>query len=107
MLYPRFIAVALLAGSMGLGAYAWAQGAGTTAPAGPAAPAATATTPAADALPLPALLDKLTAQGYRDISEVERKGDRKVEVKAIAPDGRRKELYVDARTGEILKVEND
>lgn len=106
MLYPRFIAVALLAGSMGLGAYAWAQGAGTTAPASPAAPAATATQ-AADALPLPALLDKLTAQGYRDISEVERKGDRKVEVKAIAPDGRRKELYVDARTGEILKVEND
>lgn len=106
MLYPRFIAVALLAGSMGLGAYAWAQGAGTTAPTAPTAPATT-NAPATDALPLPALLDKLTAQGYRDISEVERKGDRKVEVKATAPDGRRKELYVDARTGEILKVEND
>ncbi len=104
MLYPRFIAVALLAGSMGLGAYAWAQGAGTPAPATATAPTTAAP---ADALPIPALLDKLTAQGYRDISEVERKGDRKVEVKAIAPDGRRKEIYVDARTGEILKVEND
>lgn len=104
MLYPRFIAVALLAGSMGLGAYAWAQGAGTPAPATATAPTTAAPV---DALPIPALLDKLTAQGYRDISEVERKGDRKVEVKAIAPDGRRKEIYVDARTGEILKVEND
>lgn len=104
MLYPRFIAVALLAGAVGLGTYAWAQGAGTTAPASPASPAAA--TPA-EALPIPALLDKLTAQGYRDIREVERKGDRKVEVKATAPDGSRKEIYVDARTGDILKVEND
>ena len=104
MLYPRFIAVALLAGSMGLGAYAWAQGAGTTGPVSPGAPV---TGSQAEALPIPALLDKLTAQGYRDIREVERKGDRKVEIKATAPDGRRQEIYVDARTGEILKVENE
>lgn len=101
MPYPRFLAGLLLTGSLAAGAYAYAQGAGTGA-----APAV-GQTASIDTLPMPALLDKLSAQGYRDARSVERKSDKLVEVKAIGPDGHRQELYVDARTGEILKVERD
>lgn len=101
MPYPRLLAGLLLAGSLAAGAYAYAQGAGTGAApmSGPSM--------AADTLSMPALLDKLSAQGYRDARSVERKSDRLVEVKATGPDGQRQEIYVDARTGEILKVERD
>ncbi|MBP7339055.1 PepSY domain-containing protein [Niveispirillum sp.] len=101
MPYPRLLAGLLLSGSLATGAYAFAQGAGTAAPA--AAPQAAA----ADLLSMPALLDRLAAQGYRDARSIERKSDKLVEVKATGPDGRRQELYVDARSGEILKVERD
>lgn len=102
MPYPRLLAGLLLTGSLAAGAYAYAQGAGT----GAAAPVVGAPT-ASDTLSMPALLDKLSAQGYRDAHSVERKSDKLVEVKATDPDGHRQELYVDARTGEILKVERD
>ncbi len=101
MPYPRLLAGLLLTGSLAMGAYAFAQGAGTGA-VPMAAPAA-----AADSLSMPALLDRLAAQGYHDARSIERKSDKLVEVKAIGPDGRRQELYVDARTGDILKVEQD
>lgn len=101
MPYPRLLAGLLLTGSLAAGAYAYAQGAGTGAAAMPGS------SMAADTLSMPALLDKLSAQGYRDARSVERKSDKLVEVKATGPDGQRQELYVDARTGEILKVERD
>lgn len=101
MPYPRFLAGLLLTSSLAVGAYAYAQGAGTGA-----APVV-GQTAAIDTLSMPALLDKLSAQGYRDARSIERKSDKLVEVKAIGPDGHRQELYVDARTGEILKVERD
>lgn len=101
MPYPRLLAGLLLTGSLAAGAYAYAQGAGTGA-----APVV-GTAMATDTLSMPALLDKLSAEGYRDAHSVERKSDKLVEVKATGPDGRRQELYVDARTGEILKVERD
>lgn len=97
MPYPRLLAGLLLTGSLATAAYAFAQGAGT----------GTVPTIAADGLSMPALLDRLAAQGYRDARSIERKSDKLVEVKAIGPDGHRQELYVDARTGEILKVERD
>ncbi|OYQ37413.1 hypothetical protein CHU95_01605 [Niveispirillum lacus] len=102
MPYPRLLAGLLLTGSLAAGAYAYAQGAGTGVGAPTVGPAT-----ASDTLSLPALLDKLSAQGYRDAHAVERKSDKLVEVKAIGPDGRRQELYVDARTGDVLKVEHD
>lgn len=101
MPYPRLLAGLLLTGSLAAGAYAFAQGAGTGA-APLATPASTA-----ESLSMPALLDRLAAQGYHDARSIERKSDKLVEVKATGPDGRRQELYVDARTGEILKVERD
>ncbi len=70
-------------------------------PAAPAAPAATAV------LSFGALADKVTSQGFSDIREIERKSDKLYEVKARDAQGRWMELYVDARTGEILKSERD
>lgn len=103
MPYPRFLAALLLTGSLATGAYAVEQVSGTA----PAPAPAPSVAPAADSLPMPALLDRLASQGYRDIRSIERKSDKLVEIKAIGPDGRRQELDVDARTGEILKVERD
>ncbi|MEZ5646016.1 MAG: PepSY domain-containing protein [Burkholderiaceae bacterium] len=43
--------------------------------------------------------------GYTEIREIERKSDKLYEIKALDSEGRRTELYVDARTGEVLKSE--
>jgi hypothetical protein len=51
------------------------------------------------------VVDQISAQGYRDIREVERKSDKLYEVKARDESGQWVELYVDARSGEILKRE--
>lgn len=55
-------------------------------------------------LGIPQIHDKLTAAGYRDITSVERERNR-YEVKATAADGQRVELYVDPRSGEVIKTE--
>lgn len=100
MFFPRFVAAALLTASIASATYAVAQGAvGGTAPASPAVADA--------ALPLPELVSRLEAQGYHNAKSIERKSDKLVEIKAVGPDGQRKEIYVDSRTGEIMKVERD
>jgi len=66
------------------------------------APAAAAAQPAG--MSMQALKTKLTAAGYRDFEEIERKRGR-YEVKATDPKGQRVELYVDALTGDIVKSE--
>ncbi len=48
----------------------------------------------------------VTAAGYTDVREVEREGP-DYEVKARDADGRLWEIYVDARTGEIVDRERD
>lgn len=74
-----------------------------TAQAQPApAAAAPATAPAAP-MNFQQLVDRVVAQGYGDVREVERKSDKLYEVKARNPQGQRVELYVDARSGEILR----
>lgn len=45
-------------------------------------------------------------QGYQDIREIERKSDKLYEIEARDSAGAKVELYVDARTGEVLKIEN-
>ena len=50
------------------------------------------------------VLSRLGAAGFHDFEEIERESE-KYEVKAIDPQGRRVELYVDPVTGEILKTE--
>lgn len=74
-----------------------------SAPA-PAATAATATT-AAPSMGFQQVVDRVSALGYTDVREVERKGDKLFEVKARNPQGRRAELLVDARSGEVLRTE--
>lgn len=64
---------------------------------------------AASAVPAPGLnfqqvVDRVVAQGYSDIREVEREGDKLYEIKARDGQGRRVELKVDARSGEILRT---
>lgn len=87
----------LLAGAMGL-APAIAQ-TGT-------APATAPATASAPELSLPQILDKLSAAGYSAVEKIERKRNRALyEVKAVDRDGRRVELYLDARSGEVVKRE--
>lgn len=101
MINAKLTAAALLASSVLAGGYAIAQE--TTQPAGPAAgaPSTGAT------LTILEVIEKVAAQGYTDVSEVEREGDTLFEVKARGADGRKMELDVDARTGELLKSERD
>jgi uncharacterized membrane protein YkoI len=48
---------------------------------------------------------KLEAEGYRDFEKIERERNNRYEVKALDPQGRRVEVEVDARSGEILETE--
>ncbi|WP_114089475.1 PepSY domain-containing protein [Thalassospira profundimaris] len=48
------------------------------------------------------VIAKVKEQGYSDISEIEREGDR-YEVMAKNAEGKKVEIYVDAKTGEIIK----
>jgi hypothetical protein len=84
--------------SAGVAGTAWAQSA-SLANATPATASAT--------LSFGALADQLIGQGFSDIREIERKSDKLYEVKARDSQGRWMELYVDARSGEILKLERD
>lgn len=69
------------------------------APSVPAAPAA----PAAAPMNFQQIADRVVAQGYSDVREIERKSDKLYEVEAHDAKGRRVELSVDARSGEVLR----
>ena len=84
-----------------------AAGAGAQTAASAAASAAPVATAAATAMNFQQVVDRVVAQGYRDVREVERKGDKLYEVKARDGQGRRVELTLDARSGEILRTEAD
>lgn len=58
------------------------------------------------ALPMDQIVVKLREQGYGEIHEIEREHGR-YEVKGLGQDGRKVELYVDPKTGEILRQEKD
>ncbi|SNS37716.1 MULTISPECIES: PepSY domain-containing protein [unclassified Azospirillum] len=84
-----------------LGGFALAQN------ATPATPAATPALPQGQPMGMTQVIDHLSAKGYTEIREVERKSDKLFEVKARDSQGIRRELLVDARSGEILKDERD
>lgn len=67
-------------------------------------PAAQQTPAAVEVLPVRTLLDRVEAQGYRDIRQVEREDDH-YEVKATDAEGRRVKLKLDAHTGALIKAE--
>lgn len=115
MIYAKLTAATLLAGSVLVGGYAVAMeilqdtGPATTAtsPAttSPVGSAPVAGTQAPAPMSIPQLIDVLAKQGYTDVSEVERKTGAIYEIKARDANGNRRELYVDSRTGDILKEE--
>lgn len=47
--------------------------------------------------------ERVVTLGYTDIREIERESDKLYEVKALDAQGRRIDLVVDARTGEVLR----
>jgi len=57
-------------------------------------------------LALDDVLARLRSAGYSNFREIEREKGR-YEVKGSDAEGRRVELYVDARTGEVVKEERD
>ena len=73
----------------------------TAAPVAPVAPTAAASA----SMNFQQVVQRVVAQGYADVREVERKGDKLYEVKARDAQNRRVELTVDARSGEILREE--
>ncbi|WP_029001300.1 PepSY domain-containing protein [Azohydromonas australica] len=88
----RLLGAALLAAAAAIGVQAQ-----TVTPA----PAATPAT-AAPTLTMQQVIERLAARGYRDISEIELERDGSYEVEARDGQGRKVELKVDGRTGELL-----
>jgi uncharacterized membrane protein YkoI len=78
--------------------------AGTTGPIAQAtqAPAAESTAEKTE-LSMEQVIAKVKDQGYSDISEIEREDDGRYCVEARNPAGKEVEIYVDAKTGEIVK----
>jgi hypothetical protein len=85
----RRAALAALVAAASLGAVAQ-----TAAPAAAAAP-----------MSMMQMLERITAQGYREVREIEVKSDRLYEIKATNDKGQRVEMLVDARSGAVLKQE--
>ena len=78
-----------------LAAAAMAVAAQTT----PSAATATAAAP----MNFQQVVERIVAQGYADVREIERKSDKLYEIDAHDAKGRRVELTVDARSGEVLR----
>lgn len=87
-------------------AAAAALGAGTAQAQSPAPGAAPAATPAAPALTIRDIYDRMEAAGYRDMREIELSKGR-YEVKARNAQGERVKLYVNAGTGVVERTRSD
>jgi hypothetical protein len=95
---PKLAAVAVMTAAFSVGTQTLGQS--TTAPA-------TASRPAGTTLGIPELTERLSRDGFQDISEVKRKGDKLYKVTARDAQGRTREMEVDARTAEVLASEED
>lgn len=87
----RRTALAILVASASLGALAQSATSAT--------PAAAATAP----MSMMQVLERVTAQGFRDVREIELEDDRLYEIKATNDKGQRVKIYIDAHSGEVLK----
>jgi peptidase YpeB-like protein len=58
-----------------------------------------------DSIPPQSIVENLASSGYRNISDPVLSG-RFYQVKAINPNGRKVKLYIDAYTGQIVKVKS-
>jgi hypothetical protein len=97
---PQFAAAVLVAAILGAGTHALAQSTAQTTPS-------PTSSPTSGTLAIPELIDRLSKQGYSDINEVERKSDKLYKVKARDAQNRKLEMYVDARSAEVLAGEED
>jgi uncharacterized membrane protein YkoI len=61
---------------------------------------------AGSAMPLEQVLAQLKAEGYAEVYGIEREHG-KYEVKAKSKEGRTVELYLDARTGQTLEIDDE
>ena len=61
--------------------------------------------PTAAAMNFGQVTEAVTKQGFQDIREIERKGDKLYEIEARDATGAKVELVVDARSGEVLRTE--
>ena len=104
----RYATIAALALAAGLAGIAYAGSDKDKDVDGRPGSTAAATTAGASSPPLAMdeVLARLRTAGYSDFREIEREHGR-YEVKGSDADGRRVELYVDARTGEVVKEERD
>jgi len=57
-------------------------------------------------LPLARIMQIATSRVPGDIIEIEYEAGPKYEVKILTPDGRVREVKLDARTGEVIKIED-
>lgn len=90
----RFVPKAMQAAAL---ASLIALGAGTALAQAPAASAAS--------MNFGQIAEAVQKQGFTEIREIERKSDKLFEVEAQDASGTKVELYVDARSGEVLKTE--
>lgn len=98
----RLATTTLIAATLGFAT----NGLGQPAPA-PTAPTAAARPATGATLSVAEVIERLSREGYTDVNEVKRKSDRLYKVSALSPQGRRMELSVDGRTGEVLASEED
>lgn len=85
----NLLRTAVLGGLVAAGA-AWAQAPAERAP-----------------MSIAQIVEQAATLGYRDVREVERKGDKLYEVKARDAQDRWVELTIDARSGELLRSKLD
>ena len=78
-----------------------------TAPMAASAQAPAPPSASASAVPMnfQQVIERVTALGYNDVREVERKGDKLYEIEARDAQSRKVELTIDARSGEVLREE--
>jgi uncharacterized membrane protein YkoI len=108
MIHGKVSAAALLVCAVAFGGYAIAmETASGESPSAYHASDDAAQPAGGTVLTIPEIVDRVVAQGYSDVAEVEREGGSRYEVKARNSDGRWVELYVDARTGDILRSERE
>ena len=109
MSFPKLVAGALLAGSLVVGGVALAGSDTLTGRSGSVDLASQDESEYGQAqtgktMSVAEIIERLTAEGYGEIREIEREGDT-FEVKARDSQGRWQELYVDAATGGVLRSE--
>ena len=100
MRVSQFAAAVLVATIFGAGTHALAQITAQTTPT-------PASSPTGGTLAIPELINRLSKQGYSEINEVERKSDKLYKVEARDAQNRKLEMYVDARSAEVLAGEED